>query len=403
MSARILVLVDEFPKTPETFIVDHVAGLARSGFDVVVAARKYDAQRFAELVGEIANRVSFARIAGSAPRSSIGRLREMVRLRRWPQLMANKAARKAASRAARIRVVIDDISPDVVHAHFGPMGVAAALAIGDASIPLLVDFHGYDTTRFPRAYGWSLYRHVFGRLSYVRAIVHSPFTRDIIERQVGLELAYVNYGVDTSCFTPGEKGETWPQPIKLLSVGRLTPVKGHGVCLEAMARLSQSISGVGFELTVVGDGSARPEIEMLVADLGLTQRVRLTGALPPDVVAEEMRRADILVMASQVDQDGWQEAFGRVAIEAMAAGLPVVGTASGGLAFAIGQGGIVAEGYDAEAIERAVKQMMASGTPIEWLKLARERAYRFSIEQMDNDYARVTSDAAATIRSPTGG
>ena len=254
---RVMVLVDEFPKTPETFIVDHVAGLIRSGFDVVVVTRKADKPRFRALVGEIADHVTFETFFSGHRKSLIDKYREMASLKRWPRLVANKGARKLAARAARLRAKIAAVEPDVVHAHFGPMGVSAALAIGGGFVPLLIDFHGYDTTRFPAKYGWRLYRCVFGRLRCVRAIVHSPFTCDILERHLNLDLAYVNYGVDTSLFLSGDKGATWPDCVRLLSVGRLVELKGHNVAIEALMTLTTAMPNVTFELTVVGDGEAR--------------------------------------------------------------------------------------------------------------------------------------------------
>ena len=54
--------------------------------------------------------------------------------------------------------VLESLQPDLVHAHFGPHGVDAAIALEDRNTPLIVDFHGFDLTAFTQQHGWELYR-----------------------------------------------------------------------------------------------------------------------------------------------------------------------------------------------------------------------------------------------------
>ena len=387
---KILILVDEFPRTSETFILDHVVGLATGGYQVHVAAKYIDEARLHELVGTVAESIKLFSLRTRSNKSLNSRLRRLLWLGRWPSLIINRGARKAAAKADWVREVITVVRPALVHAHFGPMGLAAALAIGRRNIPLVVDFHGYDALRFPAQNGWEVYRKILGGSQRKCAIVHSPFMQSILDSRIGMKLAYVNHGVDLSRFSPGGKNADWAGELRLLSVGRVERLKGHDVVVSAAAKLLED-RFISLKLKIVGDGSGMQGLKQDIARLALQEHVELAGAMTPAEVAYEMQQADMLVMASQISADGWQEAFGRVAIEAMAVGIPVVGTPSGNLPATISDAGVVADGFDAAAIAAAILRVVAADSPKGWCDRARARANRFSIDRMHQEYAEVTS------------
>jgi glycosyltransferase involved in cell wall biosynthesis len=101
----------------------------------------------------------------------------------------------------------------------------------------------------------------------------------------------------------------------LLNVGRLDAQKDHGTLLRAFARIA--VAYPDWELRIIGDGPLRRELESLVHDLGLEERVRMPGVTSD--TGGEYRAADAFVIPSRY------EAFGLVTAEAMSYGLPVVG------------------------------------------------------------------------------
>ena len=112
----------------------------------------------------------------------------------------------------------------------------------------------------------------------------------------------------------------------VIVVGRLSPWKGHKTLIEAFSRLPASLGDA--RLLIVGDcifweQSYRDELEKLAEDLGIAERTVFTGHREdiPDLLAA----SDLFCLPSQ------NEPFGRVVIEAMAAGLPVVATRGGGV------------------------------------------------------------------------
>lgn len=115
------------------------------------------------------------------------------------------------------------------------------------------------------------------------------------------------------------RGPVEPQPSSVVMVGRLFPVKDHATALRAWAELVGRRPGV--TMTVVGDGPARPEIENMVASLGLGDSVALVGERDP---WPYLVGADIYLSSSR------SEGFSRSMIEALVAGRPIVSTAVGG-------------------------------------------------------------------------
>jgi glycosyltransferase involved in cell wall biosynthesis len=111
---------------------------------------------------------------------------------------------------------------------------------------------------------------------------------------------------------------------RVICVGTMAQMyKGYDVLLRAVAQLIKS--GGDFHLVLVGDGAHRLELEQLSQSLGLGDRVEFRGQLPFSSIFAELDQADIFVLPSRA------EGLPRAMIEAMARGLPCVGTLVGGI------------------------------------------------------------------------
>lgn len=135
-----------------------------------------------------------------------------------------------------------------------------------------------------------------------------------------------------------------------LAVGRLEPVKDYPTLLQAMAALRDVRPPV--QLRIAAEGSQRPALEMLIRDLGLSGTVQLLG-LRHDV-PELLQAADALVLTSL-----W-EGLPNVVIEAMAAGVPVVATGSGGTTELVNPGvtGFLVPPQDPRVLAEAMSELM---------------------------------------------
>lgn len=154
-------------------------------------------------------------------------------------------------------------------------------------------------------------------------------------------------GIDLPVPTPPRR----PQDgrFELVAVAGLTDVKRPLLAVRALARLVER--GHDAHLTWVGDGPLRQEVEALAAQLGVADRVRLPGAVPPERVAESLIAADVFVLPTR------GETFGVAIAEAIANGRPVVvGAVGGQREFVSPVAGELVDGDDperyADALER---------------------------------------------------
>jgi len=133
-------------------------------------------------------------------------------------------------------------------------------------------------------------------------------------------------------------------------IGRLVPVKGVDVAVAALRRLPSDV-----HLVIAGDGPERPRLERLARPLG--RRVRFLGQLPPDAVARCRHAGDVQLAPSRPLPDGRTEGAPVSVAEALAAGLPVIASATGGLPEMLGEGerGELVTPGDPEALARAME------------------------------------------------
>jgi glycosyltransferase involved in cell wall biosynthesis len=128
------------------------------------------------------------------------------------------------------------------------------------------------------------------------------------------KMMVVPNGVDEAFFSnpvSREGGDT----LRLVSAGNLVPGKGMDVLIRALPYIE---SDKPVQLSVIGEGAARPDLEKSIADLDLAEQVVLEGKLPYRKMPGRLRQADIFVFASH------SEGRPNAVLEAMASGLPVV-------------------------------------------------------------------------------
>lgn len=225
--------------------------------------------------------------------------------------------------------------PDIVHAHFWMSGVAADVATSQIHAPVVQTFHALgsvkrryqadaDTSPSDRI---DVERH----LGQVAARIVAQCTDEVEElAALGVpreKVRIVASGVDARRFSPdGPAAPRTGRLFRVLSVGRLVPRKGFDELVRALPALP------GTEAVIAGgpagDLASDPEahrLRELAAELGVADRLRLLGAVPPDQMPHWYRSADVVACTP------WYEPFGLTPLEAMAAGRPVVAYSVGGL------------------------------------------------------------------------
>jgi glycosyltransferase involved in cell wall biosynthesis len=166
-------------------------------------------------------------------------------------------------------------------------------------------------------------------------------------------------------------------PPTVLYAGRLVPEKGVDVLVRAFAGVLRDVPEA--RLAIVGGGPAAAPLRRLVSELGMDDRVEMTGPLPHDVLERRFEGSWVQAVPSR-----WEEPFGIVAAEAMMRGTAVVASATGGLNEVVGDGcGLLVPPGDVDALTSALVRVLAARELAESLGSAgRRRALeRFSLPQ----------------------
>lgn len=136
--------------------------------------------------------------------------------------------------------------------------------------------------------------------------------------------------------------------------GRLVREKGVHLLVRAIAGVP------GTRLIIVGDGPERESLESLAEALGIAERVTFAGHVPSLEMPRWLAAFDLLVLPT-VGRRGWVEQFGRILVEAMACGVPVIGSASGEIPRVIGEAGLLVPERDERALTEAIRALVAAG------------------------------------------
>jgi glycosyltransferase involved in cell wall biosynthesis len=268
-----------------------------------------------------------------------------------------------------LRSLAEERKPDLIQSHAVKSHFLVRTAGLDRAAPWVAFHHGYTWPDFKaRAYNqldrWSL------RAARRVLTVSQPFRRELIGRGVAAErIEVVHNAIDPQWGQRREAPEALraklgiaPDARVLLIVGRLSLEKDHRTLLEAMRRLPGDAPAA--HLVIVGEGPERPRIEETVRKLGLAGSVTLTGQVPS---AEPYYGiADLCVLSSL------SEGSPNALLEAMAAGVPVVATAVGGIPEMVshGESALLIEPADCQAMTSAIARLLADG------ELARRLAER---------------------------
>lgn len=152
------------------------------------------------------------------------------------------------------------------------------------------------------------------------------------------------FGVDPTLFAP--PASVPARPFTIAYVGRLVPEKGIDLLFNAASRLPSD-----WRIVLVGGGPERDALAALAAQLGISERVTFEPQQPSTAMPSLYPRFDALALPSRT-RPNWKEQFGRVLVEAMASGVPVVGSGSGAIPDVIGDAGLVFPEGDSAALAR---------------------------------------------------
>jgi colanic acid/amylovoran biosynthesis glycosyltransferase len=397
---KIAYFVDGFPLVSETFVLAQIAGMIRCGHDVTIFANKVVDPGVRHPVLEKYKLMDKVVIRPTVRRNWLRRLGQGVRT-----LVAAAAAGHLATALATVNMFRLGTAAlgmnllirasahfghedfDVLHCQFGQLGVEVAdlRRCGVLKGTLITSFRGADATRAASKKP-ERFQTLFATGDQFLAV--SVSIRDLLV-DLGCpakKIAVLRSGVDLSKFSYREPRQL-NAPVRLVTIGRLGPTKGHEYALDAVRDLIDS--GLSVEYRIVGDGKRLNELSEYAAERDLDSVVTFDGAVNSDAVVQILRDTDVLIAPSIVAPTGQTEGVPNVLKEAMASGVPVVGTMVGGVAELIdhGRNGFLVPQKDAGAIADCIRTIIAHQDEMPQM-LSRARQ---SIEQ-DYDLGRLNRD-----------
>lgn len=248
---------------------------------------------------------------------------------------------------------------DLLHVHYAiPHAVCALLAkqmIG-SKLKVVTTLHGTDITVLGQDQSISdLIRYAINESDAVTAVSQDLIkeTRESLAIERPIDLAY-NF-VDKRVYYPRDVSKLRPEFARpdekiLIHISNFRPVKRVSDVVDIFAKVSERLPS---RLLFVGEGPELSKIIAKVKELGLSDRVTFCGK--QDDVAQVISLADVMLLPSE------KESFGLVALEAMACGVPTVGSNAGGIPELIthGETGYLAEIGDTEQMAEYVYQMLS--------------------------------------------
>ncbi len=230
---------------------------------------------------------------------------------------------------------------DIVHVQWPiPNGLGALFLKKIYKIPYINTIHGEEVYLSKRYHTLFALKWLVNNSS--KTITNSSATRDSC-LEVGLngeKFEVIPFGVNTNFFKPLNilKNDKY---FQILSVGYLIERKGHEYLIKAIKKVLKKHDDV--RLKIVGSGPLKSKLINLINELKLKSKVEIVDNIPDEKLLFLYNSSDLFVLPSIVDSQGNTEGLGVVLLEAMACGLPVIGSDVGGISDIIknGENGIL--------------------------------------------------------------
>ncbi len=221
----------------------------------------------------------------------------------------------------------------LVHAHWiVPQGFLARILKKKYNVPYIVTVHGSDIFGLRSSLFKKIQRNVI-KDSVVCTVNSNATKNEIIRRfpELKNKLELIPMGVDTDFFRKkkvSKKTLGCDNSSLLLFVGRLTEQKGVQYLISAMPEILNSNSNT--KLLIIGEGSYMPDLQRIVAELGLRENVDFLGSVSKEKLVDYYNAADLFVYPSLMHKTG-TEALGVVLLESLSCGTAVLGSNLGGI------------------------------------------------------------------------
>ena len=355
------VLVNEFPRLSETFVLGDLLGLESTGARLhVFSLRRPEVALAHDAVEDLRAPVEYLpEVAGRQRRLVLRAIQASLLFRDPARFMRGLAeiylspdyTRARLEQALLLARRLDRIGSPPLYVHFAhkpaTIGRFAALLLGS---PFAISAHAVDVWMTPVPELRTKFRDAQLVLCcYEEA---RDYVRQVANGSTRVELA--PHGV----VIPPQPRHMEQSPLVLLSVGRLVEKKGFDTLIQAAGVMRDR--GLEFQVRIAGDGPLWPSLQRLVNELALGDTVRFLGPLTTEELEPEYAAAAVFVLACRVGVDGNRDGLPNTVLEAMARELPVVSTTLASIEEAVidGEQGLLTPPGDHVALADALERLL---------------------------------------------
>ena len=250
----------------------------------------------------------------------------------------------------RLRRRLFEIDPDVLHIDEEPYNLATGHAIwaarGHRCKTLFFSWQNIN-----KHYPWPFSAMEASVMQHVDAAIFGSRSASKVFKDKGyrgISKVIPQFGVDTEVYRMRTDAKQIGSGFNIGFVGRLVYEKGVDILIRVLTRMPLDV-----RLNVYGSGPELAALRDLTESLQIQDRVLMAPWMSSDKIPALLHTFDVLVLPSR-STSGWKEQFGRVLIEAMASGVPVIGSSCGEIPHVIGDTGFVFQENDLFALEEAL-------------------------------------------------
>ncbi len=261
--------------------------------------------------------------------------------------------------------IISEFKPDLIHCQFGIESLKLIDNIENRSIPLVIQFRGYDASRMlnKKSYVRRL-QQVLNQDNYYSVFVAESLRNNLKRYNINVDNSMILHsGIDLNKFI--REKNIQHDDFVFLQVSSLNQKKGHEYTLKAFATFLSHQKSKKYKLVLTGDGGRKAELIHLTQKLGIHDHVEFVGFVSPADAKILLQNADVFVHHSITPKDGDEEGIPNALIEAMAMELPVLSTYHAGIPELVSDGinGYLVKEKDVEAYASRMADI------ISWKKL----------------------------------
>jgi glycosyltransferase involved in cell wall biosynthesis len=306
--------------------------------------------------------------------------------------------------------LLEDASPDVIYVHHEPYGFATMQVYLANWLRKRRPIGFYTAQNIHKTYPFPIRKletWVLQSSSFAFPVTHGAL--DVLRsKQYAGAAEVLPLPVDANIYHPApaaalacrQQMGIAPDRFILGYAGRLVEEKGLGSVLAALAKLRD----LPWEMVMVGEGPFEAELRRQAASLGIAGRVHWTGYVPHADASAWLTAFDALVLASET-RPNWKEQFGRVLVEAMACGTPVIGSDSGEIPHIIAEtgGGLIVPEKNVDELATAIRSLIRSADTRDRLTREGQRsvARMFDQKALARRFALLIEQAATTPKAVT--